>query len=76
MLARALYPIYVFLGAACLVGFTTGVIGKNMIMGFASLWKSKTDDTVVKERGRNRKRKDVGAQSYYDRRQTKKVSDF
>ena len=70
MLAKVFYPIYVFLGVACVVGLITGIAGKYTLrLIVESLWSSKVEDrTKGSVRSRNRKRKDVGAQSYYQGR--------
>lgn len=77
MVFKALYPVYVFLGAACIVGLTTGVVGKETLRGIVRLWRTKPEDQVEgyqepAARGRNRKRKDVGAQPSKYRRRVKR----
>ena len=76
-LAMLLYPIYVFLGAACIVGLVTGIIGKHTLQLLVYLWREKPSGAKPIEgkdtpRGRNQKRKDVGAQAYYNRRKTRR----
>ena len=67
---KMLYPIYVFLGAACVLGLMTAYISRILFELCIRSWgeRSSTEsakelDGRTKERGRNMKRKDVAART-------------